>query len=1131
MIHALILIATTAVSADPSTFEEVAEGVYCVRDDAGQWSGDLSKAITHQSKPEYQAKKILDLTNVPAEVWEAAQEVRLSMHFSLRDHSWNVGDGTENGLDEGFVILINGTETQYPTDCGAPSWSRVPKFGWHDFILPREQFTRGENEIIVRKAPSEKNDDYVYMCIDTTVEPKNSYVDFGGGEWRQDALTIPGGAGEYMIRLYLIARELGFSVTWQPGSAEKLDDAAGLLLYHGSRDGDAAEDGLRLVAGESARLEWRPEAIDQQSEMSALVEASGEVDCAWLDETGAPGEAVRGDSPYFAPLPAGRRTAPSGFVISAADGPVTLTKVTLRGAASYLPLEEPVDMAPPSSDPAGEVKARPPRCTVAGDTVLLENSTLACRFSTAGDRLRMESLRNEWTGTEMLRNPEAVSLLLVEVGEQRYAGSREFALESIDAGETGFTAQLELAEPRLNATLQVGIEDEGLRMGLELANAGAEPVDFKVAFPHLAGLGVSETAEADYYFYPWGGGIFSDRPARIRRGYGDHEAMYQLMDIYSPELGGGLAVRADDADGWHKILALRKHIPGKAEFGGVSLTNHAEDQYQWSEPLDAVEGIGLAFEYQRRTRAPGDSFAPADAVLAAHAGDWKTAMQSYREWAHEVWSFRDHPTRLGPVVNMIAAGWGQSPLFKDGAYRTDYIKPMTDCIELMSWWDWSALGPWRTPLDEYKEKYGEAKWKQWQPYFVEDPVTGQLMWNNQPGDYDGYNERFGGLPTFREAIEMYKGMGSLTTLYTDPFRMDDGSKIGRLRGEEWGVVTASGEHSKGYDVWNPCHDNPDCRAWVADAMERVMRETGADGIRLDEYGHRGFVCHSDRHEHTYQEPGITQWQKGVAETTRMVRERMDRVDPTSVLTTEHPGYDYLMQYIDGCITYDLTVQKTELRPLEVNLQRFYFPECKAYELDHRGADVEHKKRFWNAVASFGSYYPRNMYNVLLENPDVFEVGEGHPLNSTLARRVYVNRFTGGRKKFYMLYNATGHTFEGTVLELLPLGDRHALDVLRCKPADAREEGLHIYLPRDGVACIAILRRQLSVARDGDRLSITVEPRERESSLAICDLAGETLLSQGVTEGEVIIDLSELEGEPACVKLLAGGLLLDMWPVP
>jgi len=40
---------------------------------------------------------------------------------------------------------------------------------------------------------------------------------------------------------------------------------------------------------------------------------------------------------------------------------------------------------------------------------------------------------------------------------------------------------------------------------------------------------------------------------------------------------------------------------------------------------------------------------------------------------------------------------------------------------------------------------------------------------------------------------------------------------------------------------------------------------------------------------------------------------MDEVAPGSVLTTEHPGYDYLMQFIDGCITYDLTVQACPLR--------------------------------------------------------------------------------------------------------------------------------------------------------------------------------------------------------------------------
>jgi len=324
------------------------------------------------------------------------------------------------------------------------------------------------------------------------------------------------------------------------------------------------------------------------------------------------------------------------------------------------------------------------------------------------------------------------------------------------------------------------------------------------------------------------------------------------------------------------------------------------------------------------------------------------------------------------VHHMIAAGWGQGILFKDGAYRKDIIRPDTDCIELMSWWDWSPLGPWGTPIDKVKEVLGESVWKTWQPYFVKDPVTGEMMWNNQPGDYLGYNERFGGLPAFRDAIQTYKDMGSLVTLYTDPFRMDDNSKIGKAHGKEWGVVLQNGEHSKGYEVWNPCHDTPAVWQWVAETMERVMRETGADGIRLDEYGHRGWACFSDLHEHRFSEKGVTQWNKGVAEATRMVREAMDRVTPGSVLTLEHPGYDYLMQYIDGTITYDVTVQATPLRPVECNLQRFYFPECKAYELDHRGADPQNRNRLWNAVASFGRYFPPALYALYKENADAFE---------------------------------------------------------------------------------------------------------------------------------------------------------------
>ncbi len=1125
-----IALATSGAFARPSTFEQVADGVYVVRDDSGQWTRNMSLDITHQVRAEYQAKKVLDLSNVPDDVWAAARQVRLSAHFGLRDYSWHDAE-EENGLDEAFEVVVNGKVHSYPTDCGAPAWvgGRTPVFGWFDFILPKDEFTKGVNEIILRKAPSDKNDDYLYLCIDTSVPPANSTVAFSGDQWTQEQLTVPGGNGEYMVRLYLITKDLEVTVTWEPGAPDRLDDPAGLILYRGSRDGEATAEGLVLQPGQSARMEWREQALDQMAELGAAIEATGEVEFAWLDEAGNPAESQRAAAPLTADLPAGRALRPSGLVVSPAQDEIALTKVTLEATQSCRPIPEPPDMAPHMAQPKGRPSDREPRCKMDGEAIVLENAALRCRFTTSDKRLRLASLYSEWTACEVARHPEQIALFLVEVGETRYAGIRDFELQSIKMLPDGFTARLDLPQPALRAALRASMEDEGLRLALELTNSGDEAVDFKLSFPHLAGLAVSDEPADDYYFFPWGGGIFSDRPAIIRRGYGDHEALYQVMDLYSPQRGGGLAIRADDADGWHKVLALRKHLPGQAEFGGQVLSMRATEEYQWTNPFEAVEGTSLAYEYLRRTRPAGESFAPADAVLWAHPGDWHSPMADYAAWAHRVWEFRPYPSRLGPILNMIAAGWGQSPLVDENGYRTDFIKPNTDCIELMSWWDWSPLGPWRTPIDQVKEVLGEAAWNGWQPYFVKDPVTGELMWSNQPGDYDGYNERFGGLPVFREAIQTYRDMGSLVTLYTDPFRMDDGSKIGQQKGEGWGVVLETGEHSKAYDVWNPCHDNPDCREWVADTMERVMRETGADGIRLDEYGHRGFVCFSDQHQHTYAERGITQWQKAVSEATRMVRERMDRVDPTSVLTTEHPGYDYMMQYLEGCITYDLTVQATELRPLEVNLQRFYFPACKAYELDHRGADLLHKKRFWNGVASFGSYYPADMDSILRENAEAFGSRECEALIPTLTPRLYANRFGAGEKVIYTLYNALGHTFQGPALAIDVPAGWHLFDLLNCRECPVEDKAVSVRLPRDDVACIALLRHRLTITRDGTAIRADVGGEVDGARLVVYDATGAELIASDAASGPNRLDLSTVAAgtRPACVKLLSGGQLTDM----
>ena len=1128
----------------PSLVEQVMDGVYVVRDDRGQWGGHLSNSITHQNQANYQAKKVLDLSDLPAEVWERTRAVRLSVYFMVRDYSWR-SNPPANGLDEEFELIVNGKVHRYPTNCGAPVFDeKNPRssMAWYDFALPKEEFVRGRNEIILRKAPSEKNDDYLYLGIDNSVQRGNSFVSFDGGQtWTQEKLTVPGGKGEYMVRLYLLTRETHVRVEWRPGLRPRLDDPAGLIVYAGARRGEPTAQGLRLPAGESARMEWSPKALDRLEPVKATVVASREVQFAWLDETDKPMQAVREAPPFSRTLPGHRTERPSGVLITALEGPVILKSVGLEAALSYHPQPKPIDMCPRIAKPRGKSVRRPPTCRMGDGQILLENSGLRCRFTKA-NRLQLTSLYNEYTAGEMVTAPSQVCLFLVEVDGKRYAGSRDFRCAGVRTRANGFTADLTLDEPALRVTLTVSIDEEGLRLGLSLANAGPTPVDFKLAFPHLAGLTVAGKPAEDYYFFPWGGGIIADTPAILRCGYGDHEALYQVMDLFSPARGGGLYIRADDAEGWHKVLCLRKHIPGSMEVDAQRAEVRTAEEYKWLHPsLDAVEGVGFAYEYLRRTRGPGQAFAPAEAVLSAHPGDWHVAMKAYADWAHKVWKFRPYPSRLKSVHNMIAAGWGQGPLFKEGRYRTDFLKPMTDCLELMSWWEWSPVGPWGVPVDEVKEATQQRKllFPRWEAYIVKDPVTGRLMFTNNPGDYDGYNERFGGLPAFRQAIQTYKERGALVTLYTDPIRCDANSKTGKKYGRLWGVVGPEGEHIRHYDAWGMCHDVAEYRQWVAETMKRVMRETGADGIRLDEYGHKGWACFSKLHQHTFAEWGVSQWQKAIAETCRLVRAALDEVAPGSVLTTEHPGYDYEMQFLEGCITYDLTVQASPLRPLECNLQRFYFPECKAYELDHRGADPQSKKKFWNAVGSFGRYYPLDMYTILRENEDAYQSRNVEPLIPTLASGIYANRFTSdeGTKTIYHFYNATGHTFAGPVLAVALKPGEHLFDLLRGQECEVGRQGgepvLKLYLPREEVACIAKLRKRLAVVKEGRRLEVEVKGFLENCRLVLSDRQGQERASREARTGRNVFDLSQLpaETEAGLVKLMRGQQLLDVAELP
>ncbi len=1112
---------TLSIYAAPSLVEQTANDVRIVRDDNGLWCG-ASMGMTHQSDPRYQAKKILDLASVPEPAWAAARKVRLSAFFCVRDYSL-ISLGKANGLDEAFEVVINGKVHTFPNNGGAPVYAdgKPIAMAWFDFALPKEEFVRGRNEVIFRKAPTPvtkaKPDDYLYLGIDNTPSGGNSAVSFDGGKtWTADKLNAIGARGEYMVRLILLSSERQFESAWRPASTPALSDPAGVIAYAGAHDNEV-------------RLEWEPQRLDQSQPVTVAVETveAKKFKLRWLDVEGKPLPAINGSGPRFETTVSGKPV--SGVVVDAAA-----RSLVVRGVRGYHAVELPINICPPIAAPAGTAAKRKPSCRVTNDAALLENATLRCRFALDSHHLKLVSIFNEQANSETVRQPDKLDMFLVEIGTNHFSGARDFECQSLRAeGRNGFAAELFLPAHSLAATLTGSINTDGLRLGLALANRGSAPLDFKVAFPHLAGLALSSDSAADYYFFPRGGGIIADRPALVRQGYGDHQALYQVMDLFSPALGAGLSVRTDDADGRYKIFALSKQLPGRPPGPTLTPMCPTKPEFQFSNTFEQVTGTSFAVEYLRRTREPGGMFAPAPVVISAHAGDWKTPMKDYAAWAHRAWKFRP-PSRLDGVVNMIAVGWGHDLLFKDGKYRTDFLKPERDCLELMSWWEWSPLGPWSTPFDKLKEKFGEAKYSLWQSYYVKDPVTGQMMWNNQPGDYDGYNARFGGLPAFRKAVQEYKKSCSLITLYTDPFRLDDASKAGQQHGKEWDVILPNGDYAKGYEVWNPCHDLAEVRQWVANSMGRVMRETGADGIRLDEYGHRGWACYNLAHKHTFAEPGCTEWLRATAEATKMVRAAMDKVNRRLVLTTEHPGYDYLMQFLDGCITYDLTVQATPLRPLECNTQRFYFPECKAYELDHRGADRDCHKRFWNMVAAFGREYPPAMYAVLKENNNVLG-GDDEPLVPTLKPLVYANRFGSGAKTLWTIYNATGHTVHEPLLAVTLRDDQHVVDLLggeELSVTASNQLRVSRWLSRGGVACIARLPRLIAIARNGDQLSLTLKLAGARHRLVVCNEAGETLLSVPVSAKRLSLDLNDAkEKKPRCVKLLRGDTLLDVAVIP
>ncbi|MGC9319510.1 MAG: DUF6259 domain-containing protein [Armatimonadota bacterium] len=1119
--------------------EHPTEGVTVVYDDHGAWGGS-SMGTSHQVKPDYRVRKHLDLSIVPQEVFDRAQEARLLVYLACQDYSWNIPEVDWNGLDEHFEIAINGTVHTYATS-DVPGAKRRReddlRWRWHEFPVGLDELVHGENVFEFRKADDDEPplEDYIYVGIDNTESHGHSEYTERDEPWRADKLNAIDATGEYMVRLALLEQEPTVETIWRP-MTEPVPPVG-----YAETTGDLTDRGLELGPGQTLTIELDPDAFDDARGLSIFADHTPIVLNADGEELTL--EQLEGARPGFA-VPAGSEPDVMRFTGKAADTAI-IREVGFCYSRPYLASRPPVNMSPTTSQPAGGPIRRAAQCRILPGEVVLRDALLECRLQTE-PHLRMTSLHSQWLRREMLLAPERTHLFVVEIGEERF-GAEDFELRAIAPlrDQHGVTADLLLAEQGLNARLRLALADLGqLRFGLELSNEGDAPAQFKLAFPQLGGVALSEDWSEDYYLFPAWGGIIADANTELRTAYGENSCWWQMIDLFSPSLGGGLALRSLDETGLYKCPALRKGLRLVPDYSITEIGRYMEPEMYWQSSLEPGPGTALTFEYLRRTRQPGEGFAPPGALLEVHPGDWHEAMRRYADWAHSVWEWRQHPSRLGDRWNIIATGWGQSPLYGEDGYRSDFFQDDRDVLEMMSWWEWSEVGPWHVPMDQLKEQLGEAFYERYKAYWVVNPATGKLEYPLNRGDYY-YNEDWGGLRALREYIQQHYDRGILPMFYMEGIlccaTTDTGERYGRQYGcmnPLWKDAYNTGQTPEGYvgsyASWNMCSDTQWWPEYLAETVARVCRDTGVGGVRLDEYGHRGYVCTSPHHEHLFAEPGHNAWLQAVSRACRLVHEAMDQVDPDLVLTTEFPGYDHLARFLDGCIVYESMSHVRPIRPVPVNLFRFYFPECKVYDLD-RGEGDSLDWQLFNAMARFGGVQPPAYYRILHESGDLLETGDRQPLTPTLHDRVYANRFEAEAKEITLLYNARGFTVEGPLVAAEPREGWHYVELVRCRelapvPGDAGQ-ALSLKLPDGDVACVAHLPRRLSVEATGDQLHATVTGEVEGLTLVLCSADGAPLVERSAAREATISLPDGAEPSPACVKLLRDGRLIDAAPLP
>ena len=433
---------------------------------------------------------------------------------------------------------------------------------------------------------------------------------------------------------------------------------------------------------------------------------------------------------------------------------------------------------------------------------------------------------------------------LVDFTHEHSAGHGQLGLQ-IRHPSTGLLFHLEVRLPD---------DRDHVDCTLTVQNGGQQNAQLLTAFPYLTGVGLGPHRTTNLGVKMKKHGIPGE-PAWVDSGgiYG-RSVIGQWQSVYEPSLDEGLGMIVMDA-------ALRNKILHRFAPSGMSVLYY---------PADKI--------------APGSEVAYPTTRLLIHRGNWRRVARDYYAWFRSAFQLR-LPPRWYDEMDLFGSSWISDP--------KEVAKAKLAVAEL------GEGDPGReqyfTSFRDLPYSYVNHPTDLWELAMYHEGLvrTGS---HGQDGTYH-FRSDLGGPEAIRKGVDRMHRIGRRVTFYIAAISTRKDSDL--FNGENIDDWLLMEEPGKMLDIGYPfgvsmCHGYAPWQDHIAAVSKRLLEESGADGVRLDEFGTPSIACYNPAHHHASPFDG----NKWALELLRKVRAAMDEVNPDAILMTE-AACDFMHLYSDG----------------------------------------------------------------------------------------------------------------------------------------------------------------------------------------------------------------------------------------